>query len=150
MPASELEAMPSELPILPVPGSVIFPLLMIPLALEQESSVRLIDDALAGDRMVALVTLRRPVEWVDELKPDDLYSVGTVAYVQQVLRLPDGTGRIAVKTIERIAIDRTTQYTPYLRGQVHIIPDTPELETGLHAEALVRSLQTLTSQIAEL
>ena len=81
--------MPAALPVLPLKETVVFPESMTPLAIGQERSIRLIDDVIGGDRLLALVTVRDedsdPPGW------DDLYAVGTAATVHTMIRLPDGT-----------------------------------------------------------
>ncbi|MDQ5852076.1 MAG: endopeptidase La, partial [Chloroflexota bacterium] len=139
---------PDELSILPLLGTVVYPLTMIPLAVGQESSIKLIDDALVAGRMIALVTLRNPTERPDPITPEDLYTIGTAANVHKLVKMPDGTLRVAVQGFERIEIAEITQTQPYLRARVRVLPDT--VETGLHVEALMRNIQALVSQMAEL
>ena len=83
------------LPVLPLKETVVFPESMTPLAIGQERSIQLIDDVVAGDRMLALVTVRNteaePPGW------DDLYEVGTAAVVHKMIKVPDGTLRILVQ-----------------------------------------------------
>src|SRR2546426_3116111 len=83
---------PSTLPVLPLKETVVFPQSMTPLAIGQERSVRLIDDVVAGDRLVALVTARDAS--VDAPGWDDIYEIGTAAVIHKMIRVPDGTLRI--------------------------------------------------------
>src|SRR6185436_12537898 len=84
-----------RLPVLPLKETVVFPESMTPLAVGQERSIKLIDDVVSGERMLALFTVRNseadPPGW------DDLYSVGTVAVVHKMIKVPDGTLRILVQ-----------------------------------------------------
>src|SRR5512139_2982046 len=96
---------PAELPILPLRGVVVYPMMWLPLTIGQERSIRLVDDALvdiADQRLIGLVTSQDPD--VEEPAPDQIYSVGTAAIVHRMLRAPDGTVRLIVQGLERIRI----------------------------------------------
>src|SRR4029450_7368203 len=92
--------LPSRWPVLPLKETVIFPQSVSPLAIGQERSVRLIDDVLEGERMLALVTVKS--EDVEQPGWDDLYDTGTAAVVHKMIRVPDGTLRILVQGLSRI------------------------------------------------
>src|SRR5881397_729621 len=128
---------PSTLPVLPLKETVVFPQSVSPLAIGQERSVKLVDDVVAGERMLALVTVRD--SGVDPPGWDDLHEVGTAAVVHKMIRVPDGSLRILVQGVGRIRLERHVQDEPYLVGDFSEVPDvveeTPELE------ALVRSVQ---------
>jgi len=130
---------PQNLPVLPLKNTVIFPQTVFPLVVQKPRSVRLIDDAIVADRMVALVALRDPD--VEEPTPEDLYSVGTLATIHRMARTPDGTLHIVVQGSERIQLGAITQRDPYMRGNTIILPDV--VETGVEMEALVRSVSDL-------
>src|SRR3954447_22638226 len=128
---------PAELPVLPLKDTVVFPQSVSPLAIGQERSVKLVDDVVAGERMLALVTVRDSE--ADEPGWDDLYEIGTAAVVHKMIRVPDGSRRIPVQGVGRIRLQRRPQDEPYLVGEFEPVPDvveeTPELE------ALTRSVQ---------
>jgi ATP-dependent Lon protease len=129
---------PSTLPVLPLKETVIFPQSVSPLAIGQERSIRLVDDVLGGERMLALVTVRNGE--VDEPGWDDLYEVGTAAIVHKMIRVPDGTLRILVQGIGRIRLERRTQDEPYLVGEFAPVPDV--VEESAELEALTHSVQS--------
>jgi len=139
---NEIE-LPATLPVLPLKETVVFPQSMTPLAIGQERSIRLIDDVVAGDRLVALVTARDPS--VDAPGWDDIYEIGTVAVVHKMIRVPDGTLRILVGGLHRIRIAEHVSDDPYLVAAIEAVPDenddTPEVE------ALTRNVQGLFSKI---
>ncbi len=138
--------LPSSLPVLPLKETVVFPDSATPLAIGQERSIKLIDDVVAGDRLLALVTVK--TEDVDQPGWDDLYGVGTAAIVHKLIKVPDGTLRILVQGIERIQLDGRVQDDPYLVGEFEPMPDvaeeTPELV------ALTRNVQMLYGRIVAL
>jgi ATP-dependent Lon protease len=110
---------------------------MTPLAVGQERSIKLIDDVVSGERMLALMTVRSteadPPNW------DDLYSVGTVAVVHKMIKVPDGTLRILVQGLNRVRLVEPQQDDPYLVAELEelpdFVPDSPEVE------ALTRNVQ---------
>jgi ATP-dependent Lon protease len=129
---------PSTLSILPLKETVIFPQSVSPLAIGQERSVKLVDDVLEGNRMLALVTVKDGD--ADEPGWDDLYEIGTAAVVHKMIRVPDGTLRILVQGVGRIRLERHIQDDPYLVGEFSVVPD--EIEETPELEALTRSVQT--------
>ena len=106
-----------RLPILPLKETVVFPESMTPLAVGQERSVKLIDDVVSGERMLALFT----VEDAEVETPGwgDLYDVGTVAIVHKMIKVPDGTLRILVQGVQRVRLvePRAGRAVPDRRGR---------------------------------
>src|SRR5215211_6552760 len=94
--------LPAVLPVLPLKETVVFPQSMAPLAIGQERSIKLIDDVVAGERMLALVTARDPE--ADTPMWDDLYEIGTAAVVHKLIRVDDGTLRILVQGVARVRL----------------------------------------------
>jgi ATP-dependent Lon protease len=132
------------LPILPLRGTVVFPDSMTPLAIGQERSVRLVDEAVANDRPIALVATRDEDE--EEAKTeDDIYSVGTAAQIHKMIRVPDGTLRILVQGTERVRLQRIVQHDPYLAGEFVELPDVMGQDKEI--EALARNVEALFSRI---
>jgi len=142
--AEELgEELPATLPVLPLKETVVFPESMTPLAIGQERSIRLIDDVVGGDRLLALVTVQD--ETAETPGWDDLYRVGTAAVVHKMIRVPDGTLRILVQGIRRVRLEREVMEEPYLVGEFVEEPDL--LEESKEVEALTRNVQGLFARI---
>ena len=140
------EPVENVMPILPLKETVVFPDSMIPLAIGQERSIRLVDEAVANDRPIALVTSR---EGDDEAQSaDDLYSVGTAAVIHKMIRVPDGTLRILVQGLRRVRLTRVVQDDPYLVGEFEEQPDVITREKEI--AALARNVETLFSRIIAL
>jgi ATP-dependent Lon protease len=139
----EAPTFPATLPVLPLKETVVFPESMTPLAIGQERSVRLVEDAVSGDRMIALLTVRNseadPPEW------DDLYEVGTAAVIHKMMRVPDGTLRILVTGTSRIHLDERVHAEPYLVGEFSERPDVHE--DSREVEALTRNVQSLFARV---
>jgi ATP-dependent Lon protease len=137
------DELPATLPVLPLKETVVFPESMTPLAIGQERSIKLIDDVVGGDRLLALVTVRD--ESVETPGWDDMYDVGTAAVVHKMIRVPDGTLRILVQGIRRIRIERRVLDDPYLVGEFVELRD--RLEESQELEALTRNVQSLFARI---
>jgi ATP-dependent Lon protease len=135
--------LPSELRVLPLKDTVVFPDSVLPLAIGQERSVRLVDDVVSGNRLLALVAAKD----ADIETPgwDDLHEVGTAAVVQKMLRVPDGSLRILVQGIRRIRLIDKLQDEPYLIGRFIEVPDVYE-ETP-QTQALSQNVQNLFARL---
>jgi ATP-dependent Lon protease len=140
---AQIDEIPAELPVLPLKETVVFPDSMTPLAIGQERSIRLVDDVVGGERMLALVTVRD----ADVEAPgwDDLYETGTAAVVHKMIRVPDGTLRILVQGVRRIELEEPVADDPYLVARIAAIPDSDENTPEL--EALLRNAQGLFGRI---
>src|SRR6184192_604373 len=109
-------AVPSELSILPLRGVVIFPSAIVPLLISRGPSLRLVEEALGGDRMLGLFSQKNPEE--EHPEPEGLYSRGSAGRILKVLKYPDGSVRILVQGLKRIEIREHLQREPYLRARV--------------------------------
>src|SRR6266536_3471069 len=144
---SNSPVIPNVLPVLPLRGgTVIFPLAVVPLLVGQERSIRLIDDVMRGDRMVALVAQRPDAP--EQAGPNDLYEIGTAGVIHQLMRSPDGTIRLVLQGIERIKIGQFTQTEPYLKAAVTVTPDGSS--TGVEAQGLRRAVVDLYRRLVPL
>jgi ATP-dependent Lon protease len=137
--------LPSILPVLPLRETVPFPDTLTPLAIGQDRSVQLVNDVLAGNRMLVMVASRKPE--LEEPGPEDLYEVGVVGVVARMLKVPDGTLRLLVQGAQRVRIDSWSSEKPYLVAEVSELPDV--VEESLELTALMRSVQQTFSQIVE-
>jgi len=148
--AEEGPRIPRELPVLPMRDAVVYPEIVAPLLAGTGRGAKLVDDAVMGDRIIALVAQRN--EDVEEAGPDDLYQVGTAVIIHRLLKSPDGSVRLIVQGIERIRIVGYTQLQPYLKAEVVAYPD--EDEKDLETEALMRNtvdiFQRMVSLVAQL
>src|SRR6516164_3289729 len=122
-------SIPSELPILPLRDTVLFPNSFMPLAVARESSVRLIDDAIANGKLVAVFTQREAS--VEEPLQADLYTVGTATHIHKMFKLPDGSLRLIVQGLARVTLNEIVATQPYLRAKV-----TAAVEGTTEADAL--------------
>ncbi len=137
---------PEEVPILPLRGVVVYPQTAVPLTIGQPRSVHLVDDVVAGDRLVGLVAAKNPD--LENPGPDDLYSIGCVASVHRLFRAPDGTIRLLIQGLARFRLVEFIQTEPYLKAKIQLDPETNE--TGLEIDALARNARDQFAHIAEM
>jgi ATP-dependent Lon protease len=143
--ARTAEPLPDALPILPLRETVTYPDTLTPLAVGQERSIKLVNDVLSGNRMLAMVASKDPEN--DAPAPGDLYGVGVAGTVARMMKVPDGTLRILVQGSERIRILDYVTEEPYLVARIEEMPDVIEQSTEL--EALTRNVQSTFSEIIE-
>jgi len=141
-----LADIPSELAILPLRNVVVYPLTALPLTVGRPRSIRLIDDAVLGKRMIGLVAAKDPEQ--DDPGPDDVYQVGTAALVHRLRKAPNGTVILLVQGLERIKIREFTQSEPYLKAEVEVAPDF--VEDTVEVEALMRNIVELFRRLVAL
>ena len=143
-----LLSIPSELPVLPLRDTVLFPNSFMPLAVARESSVRLIDDAIANGKMIAVFTQRDPT--VEEPKQEDLFRVGTATHIHKMFKLPDGSLRLIVQGLARLTLDEVVATEPYLRARVSTAADDMKDADRLEIDALARNIKTNFQQVVSL
>jgi ATP-dependent Lon protease len=109
-------AVPETLPLLPLRGVVIFPSAIVPLLISRGSSLRLVEDCLAGERMLGLIAQKNPED--ESPDPTGLFPRGTAGRILKMLKYPDGSIRILVQGLRRIEVAEYVQREPYFRAQV--------------------------------
>ena len=141
-------SIPSEVPILPLRDTVLFPNSFIPLAVARESSVRLIEEAIASDALVGVFTQREAA--TEKPAQADLYPIGTVTRIHKMLKLPDGSLRLIVQGLERLHILRFNTEHPYLRAAVEPATEVMVEEDRLEVDAFQRNIKTNFQQVVSL
>jgi len=132
-----------ELPLVALRETVIFPEMIVPLQVGRDKSVNALNAAVAEGGPIALVT-QRQAEQEDITAPSELYTVGTLAKIAQVVQLQDGTVRAIVQGQGRLRVHRFAQSSPYLRAEVEEVAD--ETPPGLEVQALMRTVQAQIEQ----
>ena len=132
-----------ELPLVALRETVIFPEMIVPLQVGREKSVAALNTAVEASGPIALVT-QRQAEQEDIGDPSELYEVGTLAKIAQVVQLQDGTVRAIVQGQTRIRVLGFTQTGPHLAARVQELPD--ETPDGVEIQALMRSVQAQIEQ----
>lgn len=137
---------PSELPIIPLRGTVLYPDLILPIMVGRKKSVKLIDDAMDSDRIIGVVTQKRSE--VEDPKENDLHPVGVAALILRMIRELDGSQRVIVQGVSRIKIKEYVQREPYFRAKVDVMEDG--LAQGVEIDALMMNLRNLFQRAVEL
>jgi ATP-dependent Lon protease len=135
-----------RLPMMPIRDVVIFPFMMTPFVVGRESSVRALEDALAGDKKIFLATQHDAS--VDEPRPDEIYNVGTIANIVQSLKLPDGNIKVLVEGIERAKAVSVSEDEGYFRAVIRTF--AYRVEAGAQLDALSSRVTGLFEQYVKL
>ena len=135
-----------RVPMMPVREMVIFPQMMTPFIVGRDSSVRALEEALAGDKKIFLATQHDAS--VDEPKPKDIYQVGTLASIVQSVKLPDGNIRVLVEGSERAKILQITNEDGFFRATVRLMPG--KLESSPQVDQTVSRVTRLFEQYVKL
>jgi ATP-dependent Lon protease len=141
-----VQDIPDQLPILPLRGMVVYPHTPVPILIGQPRSIRLVDEVVAGDRLIGLVTSKRPE--LEEPGPEDLYRVGTVGTIHRLFRSEDGTIRLVVHGLARFDLGEFTSLEPYLVANVRLRPET--VEQTVEVEAQMRAAKDQFQRIVEI
>ena len=141
-------AVPPQLPILPLRDTVLFPNSFMPLAVARESSIRLIDQAVAEGKLVGVFTQRDAA--VEEPGQEDLYVVGTVTHIHKMFKLADGSLRLIVQGLARVQLDRIVQTQPCILADVHPAEEIARDEDHLEVDALQRNIKNNFQQVVSL
>ncbi|SOC85789.1 ATP-dependent Lon protease [Ensifer adhaerens] len=123
-------------PVLPLRDIVVFPHMIVPLFVGREKSIRALEEVMGSDRQIMLVTQINASD--DDPKPSAIYTVGTVANVLQLLKLPDGTVKVLVEGRARAEIDGYTERDEFYEAMAHVLSEPAE--DAVEIEALSRSV----------
>jgi len=130
---------PAVLPVMPLRDVVLFPFTIIPLTVGREVSARAVDEALAGDRLILLLTQRDSRD--ESPGPDGLYEVGCAAAIMRMLKLPDGSIRILAQGLSRARVDYFTRTEGFFEARLTRIEEPLPGADELEAKAFVRSIR---------
>ncbi len=139
-----VESIPNELNILPIQEIVVYPTNIVPLMVTEKNLVDAVNDAMSKERILCALTAKEKAE---DLKPENLYNVGTAVSIQRLLRMPDGTLRLLILGLAKVKILEYTRTEPYLTAKVLVIPET--FEETKDIKAYVRRIQLLSQEILE-
>src|SRR5882724_8723619 len=138
--------LPTRLPILPLSDVVVFPHMVAPLLVSSPQSIRLIDEVVAGNRLLAMTLQTDPD--LEQPRPDQLLPCGCVARVMRMLKFPDDSVRVLIQGLKRMRIVRVESEKPYLQAEIAALDD--ELDPTLVTSALARNAGNLFQEIINL
>ena len=141
------ESIPETLSILPLRNTVLFPGVVIPITVGRDKSINLIKDAYKGDRIIGVVTQKN--DGIEEPQAEDLHSVGTVAHIIKMLRMPDGNTTVIIQGKKRFRIKEFTQTEPYYKANTERFEETRPDKNDEEFQAIVSSLKDTALQIIQ-
>src|SRR5436853_5114719 len=139
---------PEQLPLLPVRDIVVFPYMVLPLFVGRDMSIKAIEAALAGNRMIFLAT-QKALD-VENPSPDDIHAVGTVGIIMRMLKLPDERIKILVQGLSKAKISGYIQAEPYYSVRIDKLVEHKPASTALETEAAMRTVKEQIERIVSL
>ena len=140
---------PEILPVLPLHGFVFFPGMGFPLQISHEGSKKLIDKAVLGDRLLAIVTHKKNEQETEQaVEAAHVYTVGVLGYIHKLVKAQNDTYHVLVSAVKKLKLDEFVQEKPYITARVSVIPMIVEEDREI--EALILNLQTQFKKMAEL
>src|SRR5947207_5174888 len=143
-----LSEVPTDLAILPLRDTILFPHAILPLAVARESSVALVHDAVRDRKVIGVVTQRDPA--IDDPVESDLYRVGTLTHIHKMFKFPDGSLRLVVQGVQRFRVLQIHQYRPFLRASIELLKEVIPAEQEIEVRALAQSAQGLFQRVVEI
>ena len=144
----DLKDVPTEIGLLPLRDTLLFPHAILPLAVARESSVALVNDAVRERKVIGVVTQRDPS--VDDPVESDLFRIGTLTHIHKMFKFPDGSLRLVVQGVQRFRLTQVTQYRPFIKAKIELLQDHVPLEQEIEVRALAQSAQGLFQRVVEL
>ena len=139
------EALPETLPILSLRNTVLFPGVVIPITAGRDKSIKLIDDANKGSKVIGVVAQKD--ELVENPSAKDIYSTGTVARILRVLKMPDGNTTVIIQGKKRFNVAQVITEEPYMNATVRDLPQTNPTSENKEFNAIIDSIKDLAVQI---
>ena len=136
------------MPVLPLRDVVVFPHMVIPLFVGREKSIQALEQAMVNDKKIFLVAQKDAGQ--DDPNPDDIYRVGTISTILQLLKLPDGTVKVLVEGGERARVEAFTEEAGYFGAELTVLDSVDEEEDEREIEVLTRSVLAQFEQYVKL
>src|SRR5690625_872744 len=138
---------PENLPILPLKNTVLFPGVVVPITVGRDRSLALVKEAYETDKTIGVVTQKD--DSVEDPDDSDLYSVGTVAQILKLIKMPDGSKSVVIQGRTIFSLKQFTQVEPFFRAEVESYAQEMDL-SGLELDASIRSVKETASKIVSL
>jgi len=139
------EKFPEELPILPLRNNVLFPGVVIPITVGRDKSIKLIQDANKGNKIIGVVSQKNQEEESPEFS--DLHTIGTVAQIIRLLKMPDGSSTAIIQGKRRFELTQPTQTEPYMRANVKMLKEKPFDKSSKEMNVMFKTIKELALQI---
>ena len=139
------EELPLSLPILPLRNTVLFPGVVIPITAGRDKSIKLINQANAGNKIIGVVAQKNEADEDPTIK--DVYTIGTVARILRVLKMPDGNVTVILQGKKRFKIDKVVSETPFITANIKEVPEKRPKNNDTEFATIVESIKELAIQI---
>jgi len=139
------QAFPEELPILPLRNNVLFPGVVIPITVGRDKSIKLIQDSNKGNKIIGVVSQKNQEQ--ESPNFNDLHTVGTVAQIIRLLKMPDGSSTVIIQGKRRIEIETPLQTEPYMQAKVKMFKDTSVSKKDKELSVMINTIKELALQI---
>src|SRR6187402_1003051 len=139
------EELPLSLPILPLRNTVLFPGVVIPISAGRDKSIKLINDANAGNKIIGVVSQINEED--EDPTQKDIHKIGTVAQILRVLKMPDGNITVILQGKKRFEIDAVTTEVPYIKAKIKEVPESRPVKSEKEFSAIIDSIKELSTQI---
>ena len=139
------EVLPDSLPILPLRNTVLFPGVVIPITASRDKSIKLINDANSGDKLIGVVS--QIDKNIEDPSLNDIYKTGTVAKILKVLKMPDGNTTVIIQGKKRFTIEKMTSIEPYMKALIEGVPEIMPESADSEFKAIIDSIKELALQI---
>ena len=136
---------PEELPILPLRNNVLFPGVVIPITVGRDKSIKLIQEANKGNKIIGVVSQKN--QDIEAPQFSDLHRVGTVAQIIRLLKMPDGSSTVIIQGKRRFEMVQATQTEPYMKAKVRVLTEQPLDAANKELEVMFSTIKDLALQI---
>ena len=139
------ESLPETLPILPLRNTVLFPGVVIPITAGRDKSIKLINDANKGNKVIGVVAQKD--ELIEDPSAKDIHATGTVARILKVLKMPDGNTTVIIQGKKRFKVAEVITEDPYMNATIREVPESRSVDNPKEFEAIIDSIKDLALQI---
>ena len=139
--ALEKENLPEVLPVLPLTNTVLFPGVVIPINAGRDKSIKLINDANKSNKLIGVVS-QKDIK-IENPSVEDIYSVGTVAKILRVLKMPDGNTTVIIQGKKRFKIKSVVKTDPYIQATISSLPDKNQRKSNNKFTATIDAIRDL-------
>jgi ATP-dependent Lon protease len=139
---------PEEIPLLPIRDVVVYPYMILPLFVGREPSIKAVNEALARDRLIFLAAQKEITD--ENPNPDTIYTIGTVAMIMRMRKLPDGRIKILVQGLMKGSIQNFTQEKPFFVAKIKQIKEKPATRENVEVEAMMRTVKEQLEKVISL
>src|ERR1700752_1041899 len=144
---ADAQEIPTELPLLPLRNTVLFPGVVLPITVGRDKSIKAVDDAYKTNKLIGV--LAQKDSNIEEPALKDLCDIGTVAKIVKLIKMPDGGTTIIIQGKKRFRMIEVVEEHPYFKASISLLPDDSELDES-DLDAYTGSIKDLAAQIIQL